>query len=193
MKRLQLLVTVLTLLAATAGTTLMTATTQAAAAPAAPAAQPASGAATVRLGVYDSRAVALAWGRSPDFHGRIQKLRDEFALAKAAGDTARMRELDRDGMWAQVRLHQRVYSTAGAGDLLAAVRDQLPALAKEAGVVAIVSKWEVPYSDAAVELVDVTKAVANLFAPDVMATKYIEQMAQEPPAPLDDIRLDGKD
>jgi hypothetical protein len=190
MKRLQLLVTVLALLAATAGTLLMTTTAHAANAPAAP---PAAGAATVRLGVYDSRAVALAWGRSPEFHGLIQKLRDEFALAKAAGDTARMRELDRDGMWAQVRLHQRVYSTAGAGDLLAAVRDQLPALAKEAGVVAIVSKWEVPYSDAAVELVDVTKAVANLFAPDVMATKYIEQMAQEPPVPLDRIRLDGKD
>lgn len=188
MKRLQRLVTVLALLGATAGTMLMTTAARAATAPAS-----APAAATVRLGVYDSRAVALAWGRSPEFHGRIQKLRDDFGLAKAAGDTARMRELERDGMWTQVRLHQRVYSTAGAGDLLAGVRDQLPAIAKEAGVVAIVSRWEVPFSDASVELVDVTKAVANLFAPDVMATKYIEQMAQEPPAPLDEIRLDGRD
>ena len=134
MKRLQLLVTVLALLAATAGTMLMTVTAQAANAPAAPAA------AKVRLGVYDSRAVALVWGRTPAFHDGMRKLRGEYDQAQAAGDTTRMRQLDQQGLWKQVRLHLRVYSTAGAGDLLAGVRDKLPALAKEAGVVAIVSK-----------------------------------------------------
>ncbi len=187
MKRLQLLVTALVLLGAFAGTMLVTATARAATAPAAPAA------AKVRLGVYDTRAVALVWGRSPAFHEAIQKLRAGFAAAKAAGDTARMRELDRDGLWAQVRLQQRVYSTAGAADLLVPVRDKLPAIAKEAGVVAIVSKWEAPYTGADVELVDVTGALTALFAPDVMATKYIEAMAQEPPKPLEQIRLDAKD
>ena len=188
MKRCQLLLNFLVLLAATVGTMLPAPAARAATAPA-----PAATTAKVRLGTYDSRAVALVWGRSPEFHDRIRKLREAFAAAQAAGDTARMRELDRDGMWTQVRLHQRVYSTAGAGDLLASVRDKLPTVARQAGVVAIVSKWEVPYSDDTVELVDVTKAVTALFAPDVMATKYIEDMGPLPPRPLDEIRLDGKD
>jgi len=190
MKRLQLLVTALTLLGATAGTMLMTATAQAATAPAAPAAPAAT---KVRLGTYDSRSVALVWGRQPGFRAGMRELLEEYKAADAAGDTSRMRRLDQEGLWRQVRLHQRVFSTAGAADLLAPVRDKLPAIAQEAGVVAIVSKWELPYSDPAVELVDVTAKVVALFAPGVMGAKMAEDIMNEPPKPLDEIRLDGKD
>jgi hypothetical protein len=106
---------------------------------AAPATKP-----SVRIGVYDSRGVAIAYARSAGFRESMTRLRGDFEQAKARGDSAQMKTLEQQGQWMQVRLHQRGFSTAGAGDLLARVADGLAGVAREAGVVLIVSKWEMP-------------------------------------------------
>jgi hypothetical protein len=87
-------------------------------------------------------------------------------------------------------MHLRGFSTAGAGDLLAKVADGLPAVAREAGVALIVSKWELPYKDPGVEVIDVTVAVAKLFMPDEQTLKILGELAAQPPVPLDELSLD---
>jgi hypothetical protein len=114
---------------------------------AAPAAKP-----SIRVGVYDSRGVTMAYARSSGFRESMNRLRGDYEEAKAQGDSTQAKKREQQGQWMQVRLHRRGFSTAGAGDLLAKVADGLPGVAREAGVVLIVSKWEMPFKDPAVEI-----------------------------------------
>lgn len=149
-----------------------------------------TGAGTVRIGVYDSRAVALAYSRLPESAARLQKLQQAHAAAKAGGDAKRMHALEAEGQAEQVRLHLMVFSTAGVGHLLAPVRDQLPGLAREAGVEALVSKWDLPFVGAGVDTVDVTLAMVTLFHPDARTLEAVAQLRKTLPVPLDQLSLD---
>jgi hypothetical protein len=147
----------------------------------------------MKIGVYDSRGVAIAYARSAEFQEKMAKLRSDHEEAKARGDDQRMKELEQEGSWGQVRLHQQGFSTAGAGDLLAKVSDVLPRVAREAGVVLIVSKWEPPYRDASVEVVDVTLPLAKLFKPDEQTLKILGELKDQTPIPFDEISLEPND
>ena len=147
----------------------------------------------MKIGVYDSRGVAIAYARSPEFGESVARLRADYEQAKAKGDSAQMKKLGQEGPWMQVRLHQRGFSTAGVGDLLAKVADALPGVAREAGVVLIVSKWEMPYRDASVEVVDVTLPIAKLFKADEQTLKILEELKDQKPVPFDEVPLDPND
>jgi len=155
---------------------------------AAPAAKP-----SVRIGVYDSRGIAITYSHPAEFRESMNKLRNEYEEAKAKGDSAQVKNLEQQGQWMQVRLHQRGFSTVGVGDLLAKVADGLPGVAHEAGVALIVSKWEMPFKDPAVEIVDVTLPVAKLFKPDEGTLKILGEMAGQKPIPFDELSLDPND
>ncbi len=155
-----------------------------------PAAEQAKPKAGVKIGTYDSRCVALAYGRSEEQLAAMRAMRQEYEKAKADKNEARAKELEQEGPWHQVRLHQQVFSTAGVTGIMAQVKDQLPAIASQAGVVAIVSKWEMPYQDVSVEIVDVTLAIAKLFKPTDQTLKIIDQMKTQEPVPFEKLPLD---
>ena len=147
----------------------------------------------MKIGVYDSRGVAVAYARSPEFGESMARLRADYEQAKAKGDSAQVKKLGQEGLWMQVRLHQRGFSTAGVGDLLAKVAGALPGVAREAGVVLLVSKWEMPYQDASVEVVDVTLPIARLFKPDEQTLQILGELKDQKPVPFDEVPLDGND
>jgi hypothetical protein len=144
----------------------------------------------VRIGVFDSRAVALAYGRSEAFLQSVKAMRAELDKAKAAGDQKRIAELEKEGPWIQVRMHQQVFSTATVSGILAQVKDRLPEVASQAGVAVIVSKWEVQFASPSVETVDVTPQLVSLFHPNAQALKFIGQMKDQPPVPFEKLPLD---
>ena len=152
------------------------------------AAQPA-----LKIGVYDSRGIAIAYARSPEFRESMAKLRNDYEQAKAKGDSAEVKKLGQQGPWTQVRLHQRGFSPAGVGDLLAKVSDALPGIAREAGVVLIVSKWEMPYADSSVTIVDLTVPLARLFKADEQTLKILGELVSQKPIPFDEVPLDAND
>lgn len=147
----------------------------------------------MKIGVYDSRGVAIAYARSAEFQQRMAKLRNDFEQAKAKGDDKRMKELEQEGQWMQVRLHQQGFSTAGVANIMAKVADALPGIAREAGVVLIVSKWEMPYVDPSIETVDVTLPIARLFVPDEQKLKMLGELKDQKPVPFDELGLDPHD
>ena len=148
---------------------------------------------SMKIGVYDSRGIAIAYARSAEFGESMARLRADYEQAKAKGDSAQVKQLGQEGLWMQVRLHQRGFSTAGVGDLLVKVAGALPGVAREAGVVLIVSKWEMPYQDASVEVVDVTLPIARLFKPDEQTLKILGELKDQKPVPFDEVPLDGND
>jgi hypothetical protein len=146
----------------------------------------------LRIGVFDSRAVALAYGNSAEFQRTVQGLRADRDKAKAANNETRAKELDTEGQWSQVRLHQQVFSTGPVSGILAKVADKLPAIAAQAGVALIVSKWEVQFKNPAVETVDVTLPIVKLFAPTDKVLKWIDEMKAQAPIPFEELSLDPK-
>lgn len=144
----------------------------------------------LRVGVFDSRAVALAFGRSADFQKTMGAMRAEYQKAKEAGDNKRVQELEKEGPWTQVRLHQQVFSTATVSGILARVKDKLPAIAAQASVSLIVSKWELQFHGPGVEIVDVTMPLVKLFNPDEATAKMAEELGKQQPVPFDQLSLD---
>jgi len=137
----------------------------------------------LRVGTFDSRAVAIAYASS-DIHRRaMAPMMEEHKKAKAAGDTKKAKELEAKGQAGQERLHFQGFGTAPVNDLLETVKDQLPAIAQKAGVDLIVSKWDVVYQAPGVEIVDVTDLIVEPFHPNEKAKGYIKELTKHPPVP----------
>ncbi len=83
-----------------------------------------------------------------------------------------------------------MFSTGPVSGILAKVGDRLPAIAAQAGVALIVSKWEVQFQNPPVETVDVTLPVVKLFNPSEKVLKWIEEMRAQDPIPFEKLPLD---
>jgi hypothetical protein len=128
------------------------------------------------------------------FEDRVADLRKEYDTAKAANDEQKVKDLEQQAEWMQIRLHQQGFSTATVAAYVEKVADKLPAIAAEAKVTTIVSKWEVHYyKDSSVELVDVTMPMVRLFTTNPDLLKMIQQMLSQPPIPFDQLGLSAKD
>ena len=145
-------------------------------------------AAPVRIGVYDSRAVAFAWFWSDPQQGRLRELTRAARAAKAAGETNRFQDLGAGLRRLQDELHREVFSTAPAEGALADLKEQLPEIARQASVSALVSQWDKPalakYPDA--EKVDVTGRLVQQFKPAEKQLKVIADLQKQKPLPLDE-------
>ena len=141
------------------------------------------------IGVYDSRVVAYAWFTSTDHRRVLDKQMDSAKAAKAAGDTAKFEELSKALSELQAEMHRQVFSTAPATGALVALKERLPDIQKQAGVSALISKWD----DAALKQnksatqVDVTDMLASEFKPGEKELKTIESIKKQKPVPLNEI------
>ena len=140
----------------------------------------------MRIGIYDSRAVAVAFAHSEWNEERLNAKMTEMEEAKAAGDTEKIKELDKWGNAQQAKLHRQGFSTAPVDDILEYIKDSLPQIAADANVVALVSKWDKkaikPYKS--VEQIDVTDRIVAEFDPDEKRLKMIEQLKEKKPIQL---------
>jgi hypothetical protein len=141
----------------------------------------------IRVGVYDSRAVAVAWANSTEFAEVMKATEAEFAKAKEAKDEKRQKEINARMQRCQVRAHEQAFSTGSVASILARVKDRLPTLAQQAGVQVIVSKWELNHQSAAVETIDVTDRLVALFHVSERGLKWCRDIQKKPPLPMDEI------
>jgi hypothetical protein len=147
----------------------------------------ATNAAPVRVGVYDSRAVAYAHFWSESYQSKLKEQMAAARAAQQAGDTARFKELDATLRQMQDQLHRQVFSTAPADEVLAALKGQIPEIEKQAGVTVLVSKWD----EAALkkhphaEQVDVTGQLVREFKLTEQQLKVIADLQKQKPLPLE--------
>jgi len=97
----------------------------------------------VRVGTYDSRAIAVAYAHSDFMREDHQALVAERDKAKKDGDEKGVREIEARGGAVQQRLHLQGFSTGSVIDLIRKIDAEIPGVAKAAGVLLIGSKWEV--------------------------------------------------
>lgn len=142
-----------------------------------------SSSAKLRVGTYDSRAIAVAYARSPMMREEIARLTQEHDKAKAANDEKRIKELEADGSARQAQFHQQAFSTGSVVAILDKIKPELQAVALQAGVSVIVSKWEIVYDNRSVEYVDVTSLLVEKFSPTPEVLKIIEKLRRHDPIP----------
>ena len=141
----------------------------------------------LRVGTFDSRAVAAAYVRSDIFKRRFESLMAEYKKAKAADDQKRVQELEAQGKAGQDLLHKQGFGTWPVDDILEHIQAEIPKIAEQAGVQVIVSKWHIVYQQPGTEFVDVTDLVVKPFNPDEKALKTIQELRKHKPVPLDEI------
>jgi hypothetical protein len=130
----------------------------------------------LRVGVYDSRAIAIAYSASRHNDNVMIAKSKEKHQAEQAGDVETAERIEQEMRSLQVKRHLQGFGTAPVHDLLASIEKQVPAIAREAGVDVIVSKWAFDYRAGDAEVVDVTAALVKAFEPTAKALEWIEQM-----------------
>ena len=136
---------------------------------------------TLRVGVYDSRAIAVAYAASK--HDPVGGKMKEYEQAKAAGDTKRVKELEAWGKRGQRQLHRQGFGRVPVCDLLEHVKDKMPEMARKTGVAVIARQCDYTSSD--VEVVDVTKELVSLFDPSEKTLETVEALKKHKPMDLD--------
>ena len=140
----------------------------------------------IRIGTYDGRAIAIAY--APSKFNPVKEKMQKYEQAKTDGDKEKMKSLEEWGEKHQRQLHRQGFSNLPVHDLLAHVKDEIPAVAKQAGVVAIVSKCD--FTSDEVEVVDVTDRLVGLFDPSERTLKYVKEIKGQKPVDLDDLKED---
>ena len=139
-----------------------------------------------RIGVYDSRAIAVAFAGSEAFNKWMSALREEHEKAKAARDQKRVAELEAEGAERQNLMHRQAFSTEPVDNILEQIKDRLPAIKQETGVGVLVSKWDkdtlAKHSFA--ERVDVTMELIHAFNPNERQRKTAIEIQKHKPIPL---------
>ena len=144
----------------------------------------------LRVGVYDSRAIAIAYANSAEFRESLKPIQAEYAQAKKEKNDKRMKEIDAQMKQQQRRAHEQGFSTGSVAGILAKVKDSLPGVAKQAGVEVIVSKWELNHQSPGIEVVDVTDELVALFHPSEKVLCWVKDLKSRPPLPLEKITDD---
>ncbi len=115
-------------------------------------------------------------------------LQAEWQKAEAAGDQKRLDELQAEAEARQQLMHKQAFSTAPVDNILEYIKDSLPEIEQEAGVSMLVSKWDketlAKYPSA--ELVDVTMALVDAFAPNEGQRQSAIEIQKQEPIPLED-------
>lgn len=141
------------------------------------------------IGVYDSRAVAIAYVGSDHFKTWMADLRKEHDEAKASGDQDRAKELWASAVVRQDQLHKQGFGTAGVGGLLLLIDAETEEIKKQAGLVFLVSKWDKKRMRrfSRVRKVDVTMALVDAFEPDEIQRKSAIEILDKKPVPLTEL------
>jgi hypothetical protein len=144
----------------------------------------------VRIGVYDSRALAYAHFWSPECERQRQELSKTARDAKTAGQQDRFKELDARLKKLQDQIHLQVFSTAPVDDVLAGMKPQLTAVQQKTGVSRFVSKWDQSTLDQFKKgtRIDVTDQLLGGFKLNEKQKKVVEDLHKKKPLPLDEAK-----
>lgn len=114
------------------------------------------------VGVFDRTAVLVAYYGSTFNEAEISALVRQRDEAAARGDTARVKELEAQGAAHQEHAHRQLAGRAPLDNISETLRDELPALAQQAGVCRIVPSDAKP---AGAPTVDLTDRIVALLPP----------------------------
>ena len=135
-----------------------------------------------KIGVFDSRLIAINNFRSESFQKEMQAMFADYKKAKENKDTAEIKKLDEKGPLMQRILHDKGFGRGSVAEIMERNSTELKALAKKEKLSAIVSKWELIASGEDVEVVDITLLILKEIykAPEDVLKMYDEMKDMKP-------------
>src|SRR3990170_3628597 len=148
---------------------------------------------TFRIGTFDSRCVALAYGRSTEFMQLRDSIETLYSKAKADSNKEKIDEIEQYKPTMQVLLHQQVFSNGSIVNIVEKITGKISSIAKENKLNMILSKWEITFTDGSIELIDITDQLTALFNPDEATNKIIKDIKAMEPIPIEKISINPMD
>ena len=134
----------------------------------------------VRIGVYDSRSIAVAWAASA--HNPVSARMAEYKQAEAAGDTRKVAELKAWGEAQQRKLHFQGFGRVPVDDLLQPISKELAELAKRESLSAVAMACD--YVGVNAEVIDITEELVDLYKPSDRVRKMALSVRDAKPVDL---------
>ncbi len=133
--------------------------------------------------------MAYAWFWTAEHQRKLSEKIKAARAAKAAGDMDQFRKLNQALAEEQKKSHRQVFSTAPADEALAAIKERIPEIQKQADVSMLVSKWDEQTlkRHASAEKVDLTDLLTREFKSTEKQFKTIEEIRRKKPVPLNEI------
>lgn len=138
----------------------------------------------VRIGTYDNRAISMAHFASR--FNPIEEKKREHAKAKAAGDEAKVKELEDWFPQHQRQLHFQTFGRAPVDDLPEPVKAKIAKLARDKQLAAITMSCD--FTSEQVELVDVTEDLVKLYDPTEETLKAAREIRKIKPTKLAELK-----
>jgi len=142
----------------------------------------------IRIGIFDSRAIAVAHAHSKYNENVIQGLMKKRNKAKEKGDTKRVAELEKQGEKLQDKMHRQGFGKANVDDLLEPVKKHLDKVAEKANVDIIAD--DTVFTGPGVETIDITNEMVALFDPSPRTLKTVEELKKHKPLAMDQFPLE---
>jgi hypothetical protein len=111
----------------------------------------------------------------------MNELMMSFKNAKETNDTNKLKQLEQKGQLLQRIAHDKGFGRGSVAEILEKKKIQLDILAKSENLIAIVSKWELNYSDPNIEVVDITLKMLDLLNAPEKIKKMYEEFKAIPP------------
>lgn len=137
--------------------------------------------AQMRVGVFDSRVIALAHFRSAGFEGPMKELSARMKAAKEKDDKAEIARLQRQAQLHQAHMHDVVFGNASVNDFFPELKERFESAATEEKLSIIVSKWEMPFKSPDVTLVDITDKLVEYYRPDENLRRMLDEVGKTEP------------
>jgi hypothetical protein len=143
-----------------------------------------------RIGVYDSRAIAIAWAGTEPFITEIKDLRARHQAAEEAGDAELAGKLAAEGQARQEQMHYQGFSTAPVDEILARFEEPVAVAMEAAGVTVILSRWDEEglARHLGAERVDVTMELVLAMKPNERQLGFVKQIGDQQPIPLEELK-----
>jgi hypothetical protein len=150
--------------------------------------QPPGEKARERIGIYDSRSIAVAYVGSAFQEKRMKDLTSRFKKAEEAGDTKEVSRLKAEGRAWQAQLHRQGFGTARVDDLLAHITNDLPRIQEAADVTRLISKWDKAElaKHPKAERIDVTMQLIEAFGPTEKQRQHAIEIQKRKPVKVKD-------
>lgn len=147
-----------------------------------------TGSAEQKIGVYDSRAIAVAYAGTDTFSKWLGGVRADYDKAKKAGDSKRTAEIDKQMRDQQVLMHKQAFSTERVTEIIKTLEPSVARLKKDLGLEGVVSKWDeaalAKYKSA--KQVDITSRLIDDIAPSEKQRKHALEILKHTPISLKD-------
>ncbi len=137
----------------------------------------------IRVGVFDSRAVAVAFYNSKFSTNQqiFASLGTRMKEAKEKDDKDAIAKIEREASLRQVMMHEQGFGRGSINNVTGAIKEKLAQLAKSENLSVIVSKWELVFSGADVVTVEVTEKIVDFFEPNEKIKSMTKEIMQSEP------------